>query len=200
MDVRNVINLKPALVVIIALAAAACGPFNSGPAAKASPSANAYQQALAFARCMRSHGVPDFPDPQSGSGGGFTISNDSPGGDLDPSSTAYQSAMTACQSLLPNDKGGSRGMTAADKQKLLAFSACMRSHGVPDFPDPTFNSNGAGVSITGGQSSDLNPNSAAFQSAQKACQSLLPGGGRGMATNSSGGGRQTTTAGDGSGQ
>ncbi len=45
----------------------------------------------------------------------------------------------------------------------------MRAHGVPSFPDP---SAGGGVNIPSG----VNPRSPAFESAQRACVKLLPGG------------------------
>jgi hypothetical protein len=45
----------------------------------------------------------------------------------------------------------------------------MRANGVPSFPDP---SGGGGLQIP----NDINPSSPAFQTAQRACQSLMPGG------------------------
>ncbi len=56
---------------------------------------------------------------------------------------------------------------------FLKFSECMRSSGVTSFPDP--NPNGHGINIKFG--SGLNPQSPAFQSAQRSCKHLLPGGG-----------------------
>jgi hypothetical protein len=56
---------------------------------------------------------------------------------------------------------------------VLAFSRCMRSHGVDDFPDPKFE-DGGGVTI-GGPGSTFNPNSPAFRQAQETCQKLMPG-------------------------
>lgn len=53
---------------------------------------------------------------------------------------------------------------------FLAFSECMRSHGVTAFPDP---SPGGGINI----GSSINPASPAFQAAQATCRKLLPGGG-----------------------
>lgn len=53
------------------------------------------------------------------------------------------------------------------------YSACMRKHGVSNFPDP----NGQGViSIDSG--TGIDPSSPTFQSARSACQKLLPNGGR----------------------
>jgi hypothetical protein len=56
----------------------------------------------------------------------------------------------------------------------IKFAACMRAHGVPNFPDP---SGGGGIDIPAG--SGINPQSPAFQSAQSSCFKLLPGGGPG---------------------
>lgn len=124
-----------------------------------------------FAACMRSHGVPNFPDP--GSGGSVTI-NQSLG--IDPDSPKFKAAQAACQKLLPRGKEPTAQEQAKAQQQMLAFSACMRSHGVPDFPDPTF-SNGRGtMKIAGGQGSDLDPSSPKFKAAQEACKDKLPGG------------------------
>jgi hypothetical protein len=56
-------------------------------------------------------------------------------------------------------------------QGVNAFSECMRSHGIKDFPDP--DSHG-GIDINGEPGTDLNPNNPRFRSAQRACQSLMP--------------------------
>lgn len=59
----------------------------------------AQDRALAFARCMREHGV-DMPDPDfSGTTGGFSITIGGPDGAIDPSSTTFQEAQKACGSL-----------------------------------------------------------------------------------------------------
>lgn len=55
-------------------------------------------------------------------------------------------------------------------KQALAFSACMRSHGVKNFPDPQISGNGISMKV----GKDLNPNSPTFQSAQKACQKYQP--------------------------
>ena len=171
---------------MLALAGSACGLPRS-PAAKASPTADPYKQALAFSQCMRAHGVPDFPDPQQGNGGVTTqvIGN---GQSLDPASVQFQTAQNACKKYLPTNVGGGNGPSAADRQALLAFAACMRTHGVPDFPDPNFSS-GGGVVIGSGPGSqppaDMRPDSPQFQTAMAACQSKLPKGGQ-LSTSGSG--------------
>ena len=49
-----------------------------------------------MSRCMRSHGVPNFPDPQfqTAPGGGFGVKIGGPG--VNPSSPAFQAAQKAC--------------------------------------------------------------------------------------------------------
>jgi hypothetical protein len=124
----------------------------------------------AYAKCMRSHGITDFPDPtpDSSGGGGFDI-NGSPGSDLNPNLPRYQAADTACKPLLPSG-GVSRPVGAVQEQAWLKWAACIRSHGIPTFPDPSFA--GGGVKLASG--SGVKPNSPQFAAAQKACTRLYP--------------------------
>jgi hypothetical protein len=156
-------------------AASPADPASSSPAATSASPQKGQPGLLAYSECMRSHGVPDFPDPV---GNGLQI-RVSPGSDLDPNAPQMQAAQKACQSLQP---GGTQGGTISDAQKAdaLKYSACIRAHGVPNFPDPVFSNGGAQLKITG-----IDPNSPQFQAAQKACQSLQPGG-PGAQTNSNG--------------
>ncbi|HWD63849.1 MAG TPA: hypothetical protein VG405_01620 [Solirubrobacteraceae bacterium] len=111
-----------AAIVSCAVLLAACGSSKPGGHQAA------YTAGLNFAKCMRAHGVPDFPDP--GSGGGIQIPNGT-----NPAAPSFQAAQKACARDLPG--GPFRGQaTAAQKQRLLAMSQCMRAHGLTDFPDP----------------------------------------------------------------
>lgn len=123
-----------------------------------------------FAACMRSHGLPNFPDPN----GQGVIQLDS-GSGVDPGSPKFRAARQACDKLLPNGGQPTPAQIAKAQQDALKFSACMRSHGLKDFPDPTFVGGGFRLSIGGASGSDLNPGSSLFQKAQAACRSLLPG-------------------------
>jgi hypothetical protein len=127
-----------------------------------------------YSSCMRSHGVPKFPDPKASSGGmSLTIG---PGTGVDPNSPQFQAAEKTCRKLMPNGgKAPSPAQLAKDLAQMLKFSACMRSHGLPDFPDPTSSGGGIQLSIGGEKGSGLNPSSPVFQAAQKACQSVMPG-------------------------
>jgi hypothetical protein len=118
-----------------------------------------------FSACMRKHGITNFPDPNGQ--GVITIQS---GMGIDPNSPAFRSARTACEKLLPNGGQPTPAQIAQEQKQMLALSACMRAHGVKDFPDPT---NG-GLQIRVHPGSDLDPNNPTFQKAQQACQKYQP--------------------------
>jgi hypothetical protein len=86
--------------------------------------------ALAFAKCMRANGLPNFPDP---SGGGFQFKR---GSGIDPSSPAVKAAQARCRKFMPAGPGSGPPASAAAVAKMLQVAQCMRGHGVPKFPDP----------------------------------------------------------------
>ncbi len=71
------------------------------PPPSAAEQAQAYQDGLKYAKCMRDHGVSAFPDPDKN--GGIKIEAGK-GSGLDPDSPTFQQAQKACQSLA--GKGG----------------------------------------------------------------------------------------------
>jgi len=123
-----------------------------------------------YTACMRSHGVPNFPDPDAQGVLTITVSPS-----LNPSSPLFQKAEADCQHLLPAEKGLSQAKQQQMKERMLAFAACMRSHGFPHYPDPTFGSGGM-VSQGTGRNDGIDPNSPIFQAAEKTCRSA--GGGK----------------------
>lgn len=66
-------------------------------------SAEVQAAALAFAECMRSHGI-DFPDPQVD--GGRVLIGGGPGAEFDPNSVEFQDALAACEAEVPAMRGG----------------------------------------------------------------------------------------------
>ncbi len=90
--------------------------------------------ALAFSDCMRSNGVPNFPDPKPGGGFQFPVS----GGNL--ASPAFRSAQAKCRKVLPGGGPPGPGSTthpsAQTLAKLVRIAECMRQHGISQFPDP----------------------------------------------------------------
>jgi hypothetical protein len=160
-------GMPAAALAATALLAAACG--SGSPAAATSKT---YQKALAFTQCMRSHGDPAFPSPTSQ--GTYDITP------AEANSPLITSGLYACRALIPPN---AVQPSAAQRRDLvsqaLKESACMRSHGYPNFPDPTVGQNGDSVSWQVGPPMGINTKSPQFQSAQQLCNKLypLPGGG-----------------------
>ena len=150
----------------------------------------------AFTKCMKEHGVDVFvssaamgDDGGNGGtpGGGpvtnqHTVNGDPQAGGgkaLDPA--AMQEADKACRDLLPSGMVGDPDATMdpAVADQLLAFSKCMREHGI-DFPDPKFDGGGVSIAIGENGAAPIDPTSDTFTAAQEACGSELPGGGPGF--------------------
>ncbi len=158
----------------VGLLLSACGssPPSTGVANISSPSAgkataaakkHASPNALAYAQCMRKHGVSSFPDPNSQ--GRFALGSVA---GIDKNSPVFQSASTACQTLKPHGIGST---VKQNQAAFLKFSACMRSHAEPNFPDI---SPGGGTKAIKSAIEALDPSSPAFQTALSACRSDLP--------------------------
>jgi len=137
-------RLPIAGVVFGVLVIAGCG--SSGKPSSASKSASSSATpGLAFSRCMRSHGVPNFPDPNV-AGGGYQVQvsgyhtsvSIGPIPGINQQSPAFLAAISTCQKLLPGGSAaaGQQHPTAAAMALARAAAKCMRAHGVPNFPDP----------------------------------------------------------------
>ena len=131
-------------VVVLSLLAAGCGGSHSprvanvatnttGTATTTTPQSGL----LAFSQCMRSNGVPSFPDPQQFTQGNVKLT-------LHQSSAAntprFRAAMNVCTHLIPTTGEQTQDSAAQERTHLadgLSFARCMRSHGVTSFPDPT---------------------------------------------------------------
>jgi hypothetical protein len=124
-------------------------------------------KSLKYAQCMRTHGVPNFPDPTAD--GSFSLTG------INPRSQQVQNAQNICGKLL--SLGRQTPSPAQQAQALasaLKFSQCMRSHGVTNFPDPQSSGGGIRISLKASASGGLDPSSPIFQAAQKACRGSLP--------------------------
>lgn len=159
--IGSVNRLAPALAGLVGLSllVSACGGSSKGHVAQPG---SAQETALAFSRCMRSHGVPNFPDPDSQ-------------GNYPPQSSASAqakhaslSAQDACKHLLA--RGGSAG-TPQDRRDKFAFAlqvaGCLRAHGYPNFPDPTVSSQGTSQDLNG---AGIDTSSPQFQAVETACE------------------------------
>ena len=117
---------------------------------------------------MRSHGVPNFPDPQPSAK--FPSAQQ-----LGVSSSQYQAAENACQRLLPN---GGNGVTQVELQQILGamreFTQCMHSHGVPNWPEPTPDPEGGGRFIFNPQAAGVDPDSPRISTRMRDCDRVFP--------------------------
>jgi hypothetical protein len=113
---------------------------------------------------MRSHGVPNYPDP---TGSGLVKESLQ---QLGVGSSRFQTAQGACQHLLPNS---GRQETPQQVQYVRAlslhFAQCVRSHGVPGFPDP-----GSDGRIPDPATVGINQGSPKFEAANQACRKYRP--------------------------
>jgi hypothetical protein len=124
---------------------------------------------LAFSSCLRSHGVAGFPDPDSSGNlpaNAKQIAHDNP---------RYTAAQAACRDLLPNGAlppGGKPTPAALQtmERDALSFARCMRSHGVPNWPDYTLR---GGIPIFDLHGIRIDPNSPLIVTRQVRCASLL---------------------------
>ena len=154
-----------AAMALTGLLAAACGG-GSSPTAPATEGSTRVQAALAYARCMRSHGVAHFPDPDPD--GNFNLGNNSV-------SSQETAANQICNHLLNVGTQLNATQTQHALSQLVKYAQCMRSHSVPHFPDPQITNGGIGV--PGGIAFDtagrnLHQKSPQYQAAARACQSL----------------------------
>lgn len=163
------------MVTAVALLAAACGGSSSSAGSGAAPNAGrstASASAVAWIQCVRSHGVPDFPGPDSR---GY-IPKIVSGQGVGVSDSRLNAARGACQALWPY-----QAPTQAQQHQQLAddlkFAQCMRSHGLPDFPDPTTDPKSGRVEFVLSVSRDgFNPHSPQILAKAHACERVLPAG------------------------
>jgi hypothetical protein len=106
----------------------------TSPGTGANDTATNLDKAVQFAKCMRSNGVSNFPDPNAS--GQLTIDAIANGSGVDTSSAAFQQALSACKDLEPPGFTGTT-RSAQQQEAGLRFAQCIRNNGVPDFPDPT---------------------------------------------------------------
>ena len=152
---------------VIAACLLATGCAGSSPAS-ATRSPVKSVQALAFAKCMREHGLSNFPDPGASisglynSIGGIAIPTT-----INTQSPAFQAALSSCRGLVSAalSPQGKPAVTATVKASLIAHAQCMRAHGVPGYQDPTFPTSG-GISVT---DAGTDPESPAYKHAAAVC-------------------------------
>jgi hypothetical protein len=156
-------------LVALGLSVAACSSGSSGQgvasvgtsAAAGQPSSHGTGKpsALAYAQCMQSHGIKNFPEPNSSGQLTLTQGQSLP----DTSSPRFQAAAKTCRALNPAGVAPNPAQQAEQLQADIAYAKCMRAHGVPNFPDPDPNT-GDSFALQG-----IDVNSSQVQSANTAC-------------------------------
>jgi hypothetical protein len=130
--------------LVASLALAACGVSGSPSVANlgtttttiASSGTSQELVLLGYSSCMRSHGVPHFPDPTGSDGVPKETAQQ-----LGVSQTQLQAAQSDCKHILPGGSlsgANNQTITVAQQQYYLKAAACMHSHGVTNFPEPSF--------------------------------------------------------------
>jgi hypothetical protein len=157
--------LASGVMLATAAALAGCGSGTSAAAGTATAQAgngSPDSETMAIVTCYRTHGDPSFPDPVYDPGDGRWHFAVSPG-------SAPAGTQQACQHLFPS-VNASPPVPQAQFQALVRLAACLRQHGVPNWPDPA--PDGAFPLPP-----SLQKKTPAFERAASACQHLWPSGG-----------------------
>lgn len=156
------VPLIPALV--------GCGAQAPNPAASRSVAGTSNDAPFAYARCIRGHGVPSFPDPQVATTPGSTSVRQ-----MVPASVAaspkFKTAQRACRGLMPGP-GARPGGHGPGGAVLLAFARCLRGHGLSGFPDPNRDGRITSQMIS---AAGIDLHTPIFMSAARACVGVTHG-------------------------
>lgn len=125
--------------VLVTGSATACGSSGShtGATVSSSPTlGTAAKEAKArqFVECARKNGIPNVADPKVNADGDVDI--DPPPG-LTKRSPIVQKVMKICGKYLDGVFTHETQDPSAQYDKALKLAACVRKHGVPNFPDPS---------------------------------------------------------------
>jgi hypothetical protein len=123
---------------------------------------------LGFARCLRTHGVPNYPDPNA-------AGQEPPNSKQLISTPRGQAAVSACSywgNRIHYD-------VAAQNQAVLAeyvrFAHCMRAAGLPNFPDPVY-AEGRVEFVLSTSRDGFDPHSPQVLGKARECERVLPAG------------------------
>jgi hypothetical protein len=160
----NTKKRRPVFIVSAFLLGSLLAGCGHGPSAKPS-SGGGFEQALAYSKCMRANGVPNFPDPQrQGNGVRVDVGKD-------VNTPQMKKALETCRDKMPQgDAGDPNGKV--DSAKLAEWTKCMRAK-LPKFPDADVSGNAITIKLQG---TGIKQSSAEFENAQRTCQSHVPSG------------------------
>jgi hypothetical protein len=175
------ITRRPGVVAVtvgLLLLTAACGSGTSSSSTSSTSgtsssgtggvSAAYVSDKLGLARCLRAHGVPNYPDPNA-SGQEPPISKHL------IASRQGQAAVRACRSWSNRIHNDIAAQNQAVMGEYVRFAQCMRAHGLPDFPDPV-NAEGRVEFVLSASQDGFDPHSPQVLGKAHQCESVLPPG------------------------
>src|SRR5215469_12189860 len=167
-----------AVTVGLLLLTAACGgrTSSSGTSSTSGTSASgtggvsaAYvSDKLGLARCLRAHGVPGYPDPDASG-------QEPPGSKQLIVTPQGQAAVGACSSWSNRISNDEAAQNQATMGEYVRFAQCMRAHGLPEFPDPTY-AEGRVEFVLSASRDGFDPHSPQVLAKAHQCESVLPPG------------------------
>jgi len=120
-----------ALVVLILLAVVTVASCASGGPTAAAGGAQA-QAWQAVTACIRSHGMPEWPDPTVGPDGQLGFPVDAP----HTTDLVQRACAAQFEALSVRSTATAAPMSSRDLSLLVRLAQCLRSHGFPTWPDP----------------------------------------------------------------
>ena len=142
------------------------GGGSNGQSTAASNGPDRRQTLMEAAKCARENGRPDWPDPTLNENGDWAF----------PDSVLDTGPPAACAAQFRSAKGhqgpSRRPLSAAEMAELRKWADCIRTHNVPDWPDP--DDEGVFHPPAGLGPAESNPQ---LRDAQAACKSLEPASG-----------------------
>jgi hypothetical protein len=158
----------------LALLAAACsGGSRSSSGSTSSTGTSGASSAyvadkVGLARCLRTHGVPNYPDPNA-------TGQEPPYSKQLVSTPQGQAAVRACGYWDNRVTNNVAAQNQAIRVEYVRFAECMRSHGLPDFPDPVY-AEGRVEFLLSASQDGFDPHSPQVLTKAHACESVLPPG------------------------
>ena len=169
---RRSVAVLGALATSVLLAA--CGGSGTSTNSVASSEKAREQQFLKLSKCLREHGI-NVSTPT----GGGPIKVQGGVGSISPQT--FEAARNACKKYAPAANQNLTPQQRVEREEAVQkFAKCMREHGIKVEAQTSGGEIRIGIHRHAGEGGP-NPESPAFEAAQKACQTYLPkppGGGR----------------------
>src|SRR5215472_16290167 len=170
------ITRRPAVLAVtvgLLLLTAACGSSTSSSSGTSSSGTGGVAAAyvsdkLGLARCLRAHGVPNYPDPNASG-------QEPPGSKQLIFTPQGQAAVGACSSWGNRISNDVAAQNQAVRVEYVRFAECMRAHGLPDFPDPVY-AEGRVEFVLRASQDGFDPHSPQVLAKAHHCESVLPPG------------------------